>query len=202
MITGWPSAIQSYPLKQITGGPVDNLASFVTDVGPPISRPRSTALVEAWDMAVVFQTRAHAAIFEAWWRDDLAFGSSPFIWRHPRTKAVGKWRIPQQFKWAGLGGEITQVSFAAMALPGSVWFAAYVPEETARVPYFVADYASGIYGVDAVKGVASGLAAVAGTYEVWTYLSTGTVTIGLITYAGTVPQTAPSGVTKIVGFLP
>ena len=202
MISGWPSNIAFNPLLSATGGPESNLVSFKPDVGPPMSRPMSTALVEIFDLTMIFEPLTQGAIFEDWWRDDLAFGSLPFIWRHPRTKAVGKWRIPQQFTQSFPATEVMRVDFQALKEPGSVWFAAYVPEETARVPYFVADYASGIYGVDAVKGVASGLAAVAGTYEVWTYLSTGTVTIGLITYAGTVPQTAPSGVTKIVGFLP
>lgn len=200
-ILAWPLTAPFYPEVNSTGGPLDTLATFEPDVGAPIQRARSTAVTESWSLQTLFQTLADLAVFEDWWANTLGQGASRFIWRHPQTNAVRWVRIPQQYDKQFLGGGLSRVSFAALYLPGTPWFAPYVPTPYVRVPRWVAHYTAGVYGVGATRGVAADLNAVSGTFEVWRKKTDGTQTFLSQTYtAGSIPTTAPTGVEWLVGF--
>jgi len=200
MITSWPLTKPFYPALDAEGRDVQAVRRFEPDVGPPIERPSSLATLEAWSMTAHLKSRDDYATFMAWWRDDLARGTLPFVWRHPRSRAVGKWKFTGPPSHRQTGAERVQVSFDCLLLPGSVWFADYVPQPYARIPAWVADYDGGVYGVGDARGVVGDLAAVSGTYEVWQKNSDGTHEFKSVTYAANIPATAPAGVDWLVGF--
>ena len=192
---------QFYPTRDSTGGPQDQTAAFQPDVGPPITRRRTTARVDAWSMAVQLETLEQYAEFEEWFDDTLQGGTLPFAWRHPVTGGVKRFQFaPASYAPSFGGGGWVRVAFSALILPGSVWFAPYVLPDTARPPDFVADYDGAVFGVGGVYGVASDLTGIAGTYRVWERRTDGTMTTALRDYASGVPTTAPSGVLSTVGF--
>ena len=190
------------PNLSSTGGPVDQSVSFNPDLGVPISRPRTTAVIENWSTPVTFLTRDQFAEFEAWFRDDLKQGILPFVWRHPSNDAVRSMRIiPATYQSSYSGGEWVQVSLNVMILPSTLWFAPYVPIGSSRVPDFVADYVAGRYWIGQTEVAATALATISGAYDVLTQPVTGDQAFTTVTYAGDVPQTAPSGVAWIAGFI-
>ena len=201
MIAAWPFQDPLMPLRTSTGAPVDNLASFQPDVGPPLSRRRATARVQQWEMQVILDSFDKLAQFESWFEDDLQDGAMPFVWRKPASKEVTKWRIsPASYDKRFLGGPVVGLSFTALLLPNKLWFAPYVPENTVRLPAWVADYADGVYGVGDEKGAASTLSSVSGTFLVWERTASGQNKFYQDTFSEDVPQTAPGGVAWLVGF--
>ena len=201
MIAAWPFQDPLMPLRTSTGAPVDNLASFQPDVGPPTTRRRATSRVEQWEMSVLLKSFEQLTEFETWFRDDLKDGALPFVWRKPATDEVTKWRFSpasydKRFRGAGFVG----LSFTALLLPNKLWFAPYVPENTVRLPAWVADYADGVYGVGDEKGAASTLSSVSGTFLVWERTTSGGNVFYQDSFSGNVPQTAPTGVSWLVGF--
>lgn len=198
----WPFTDPFYPQLTSTGGPIDQTASFQPDIGIPITRRRTTAKVESWSLAVMLNDFAQLAEFEAWFQDDLEGGALPFVWRHPVSKAVARFRFtPATYDTSYPGGEWVRVGFSALILPGRLWFAPYVPEESARVPDFVADYLLDRYWIGQTEVSASDLAGISGDYLVLTQRLTYTRTWSTVTYSGDVPQTPPPNTDWIAGFL-
>lgn len=190
------------PNLSATGGPVDQSVSFQPDIGVPISRPRTTGRIESWNIPVTFWTRDKFAAFEEWFHADLKGGVLPFVWRHPSSGAVRKFRlIPATYQSSYPGGEWVQVSLTAMILPGRVWFAPYVPDGSSRVPDFVADYQANRFWIGQTEVTAAALAGISGNYLVLSQLLTYTQVFSTATYAGNVPQAAPLNTDWIAGFL-
>jgi hypothetical protein len=190
------------PTGDSTGGPLDQTAAFQPDTGPDITRRRTTARVEAWQLGVILPALSRLPVFEQWFDSNLQGGVLPFSWRHPSTRAVRRFQFsPRTYSVGYLGGDWVRLSFSCQILPGVPWFAPYVPDNSARVPDWVADYAAGKYWVAGAEVAATGLAAVSGTYVVQDRLGPHTTVKRLTTYAGNVPQTAPAGVTWSAGFL-
>lgn len=209
MIPYWPTSVPACPERhRATGGPIDARAVFQPDRGPELSRPATTARWEEWTVPMAPFTLAQFNSFEAWFDEDLARGSVPFAWRHPITGVIGLWR----FKTGQRPYEVGQtakgyvlVSFTAIRQPGTPWWSPYVRPNESRVPYAVADYANSVFGVDGLRTAAAAVAAVAGTYDVYTTATpSGAVTAELAhaVLAGDIPATAPVGVSRIVAYIP
>lgn len=151
----WPASLPQAPLLQsLSGGVQDNRVSFQPESGPPIERPRMTATVEIWTIALPPMTKAQLATFEAFWRVDLAMGTRAFAWRHPVTGAVGRWKImggQPPYRISAVTTEDFSVDFQAMQLPGAAWFAPYLPAGTLLVPDLVLDFAAQVYGIEGVR---------------------------------------------------
>lgn len=129
MIAVWPFTDPLYPLISSTGAPVDQLASFQPDIGPAITRPRTTAQIESWDVNIILRSYEDLDTFEAWFRGDLAFGSKPFLWVHPTEKDLRrvKFRGGSYGKsFAGAG--ITRLSLPVLILPG-------LPDNLPHIPW-------------------------------------------------------------------
>lgn len=180
---------------------MDGTVSFQPEVGVPITRRRTTAPIEVWSMSVVLYDFAQLAEFEAWFNDDLAQGALPFVWRHPVSKAVTRFKfMPATFDTSYPGGEWVRVSFTVMTVPGRLWFAPYVPDESAMVPDFVADYENDRYWIGQEEVAVTDLDQITGEYLVLTQQLTFTRTWSNETYAGDVPQTQPANTDWIAGF--
>lgn len=200
MITAWVLNEDFCPIYDADGGDIEAKRSFAPDTGGPIERPITTASIESWQLRVAVTDSVRLEQLKAWGRDDLGQWTQPFIWRHPHSGAITKWKFlaPPRTVRAGSNGFI--LSFSALCLPGTPWFAPYVPGTRARLPAWVADYDGGVYGVGDERGEASDLSAISGTYEVWEKRSNGTQGFTVRTYSGDVPTSAPAGVDWLVGF--
>lgn len=210
MIAHWPTGLRQKPQRgSWTGGPRDQRRSFQPDVGPPLMRPGSTADVMVYSGAVFPNlSPAMRLIWEEFWTVTLQRGSLPFSWRDPETDAPGLWCVaPGElgYSLASKGAGLSDLTLSLIRRPGAPWWGAYLRDGENRVPYAVADYAGSVFGVAGVRTAASAVAAVAGTYDVYTTATpSGVVTEQLAeaVLAGDIPATAPGGVAKIVAYLP
>lgn len=200
----WPTSLPVRPLTNYSGGFVDDRASFSTDQGEPIERPLTTDAPEVYDVTLRVLSKAQYAIFKAWFKDDLRRGPKRFIFRDPVTDnpvwcKMIKGNPPYQIMPAS-GGQYLGVRFQMMLLPGTPWFADYIPADSCRVPYFVADYGEGVYGIDGQTVAASALPTIAGTYWVQRTTTTAITEAQETLVATDIPASAPAGTTKILGF--
>lgn len=210
MIPNWPAELLQKPLRNSwRGGPMDQRRAFQPDFGPPITRPGATATTMLYSGAV-FRMRSPAdrALFEAWFEDDLARGSVAFAWRDPETDIPGLWLIPpgeRAWEMTSIGAGISHLTISLMRQPGAPWWGDYMLDGDCRVPAVVADYGAGVFGVDGETVLAAAVAAVAGTFDLYTWPEGGgapTIELAEAVTAGDIPASAPTGVTRIVGYLP
>lgn len=152
----WPASLPQLPARrQWTGGPQDSRVQFQPEYGPPITRRRTTADVRIYDGAWTQLSTAQRATFEAFYDEDLAGGTQPFVMLDPVTAEVARWRVvgdgslPYSFVAKGAGWH--DLSMRMMRLPGATWFAPYLPAGTLEVPAMVLDFANQVYGIDGVR---------------------------------------------------
>lgn len=197
----WPFTDPFVPLLSSTGAPIDQRAAFAPEIGVPITRPRTTAQVEAWNLAVIFKGYAAYSAFEDWFRDEIAQGSLPFVWRHPVRQNVMRFKFdPGTYAPTFVGAEIVRVSFSGLILPGRLWFTEYVQEGSARPPDWVADYAADRYWIGQQEVDAADLSEISGPFLVLQKSDTGVTSTFEQAYSGDVPQTAPANVDWLAGF--
>ncbi|PWE32783.1 hypothetical protein DDZ14_08535 [Maritimibacter sp. 55A14] len=88
-----------WPLKDVGASIRSNYAlqdgghAFEPEAGAPLSRPRTTARVEAWKVETIAIREGDLAIFEDWFDDTLAKGTQPFVMTHPVTRAFRKMQV-------------------------------------------------------------------------------------------------------------
>lgn len=209
MIPHWPLGLRQMPRRGTwAGGPKDARRVFQPDVGPPLMRAASTAEVMIYANAVFPNfSQAQRALFETFWRVDLARGALPFSWREPESNAPGLWLIGSGetgYVFNSKGAGLSDLTVTLIRKPGTPWFAPYMLAGFARVPAVVADYTGSVFGVDGKRSLAAAVALVAGTYDVYTISTAGLVTTALAAAitAGDIPASAPMDVARIVAFLP
>lgn len=209
MIPVWPAALPQTPQRgSFSGGPQNARVSFQPDRGPPIDRLGDTA--ETLRKTAVFPQIRTAAleVFRAWFSTDLRRGTLPFAWRDPIDGFAWRWKIVGEdldYEEASRGASLHDLTLRLVRLPGRPWWQPYCTTTgNLRLPYVVADYAGGVFGVDLARTPASAVAAVAGTFDLYTTATVGAVTEELahVVIAGDIPATAPVGVARILGYLP
>lgn len=210
MISHWPVSLPQKPRRGTwNGGPKDFRRKFQPEIGPPLFRRGSTAEVMAYSQ-VVFPNldAAQRTAFETFYATTLAGGTLPFSWRDPDTDVPGLWIIEGGdlgYSLSNRGANLRDLTLNLIRRPGTPWWSPYLRPNSSRVPYAVADYTGSVFGVDALRTAASAVAAVAGTYDVYTTATpSGLVTEELahVVVAGDIPATAPGGVSRIVAFIP
>jgi len=81
----WPAELPQHflvqGLRQTLGDPV---VRSQPEIGPPRTRPRSTQAFSTWS-GTIRTNKDQSAVFLAFWRDTLLFGSLPFDWVEPGT---------------------------------------------------------------------------------------------------------------------
>ena len=173
MIPHWPVVMPQYPKREaFSGGPLDTRARFSTEYGPPILRARTTADPEVYDATFRNLRLAQLTAFRTFYRDTLNRGAKSYSWRDPVYGDAALWKIlgdgEKAYNVIARGADLHDLSLKLMRMPGTPWWAPYVQAGSSQVPYVVADYANGVYGVSGQKVVASDLAAVTGTFDVLT----------------------------------
>lgn len=190
-----------------SGGPRDERAVFSPEIGPPISRRRTTGETRAFEATFANFTGAMRASFEAWFRDHLQGGVKRFSWRDPVSDEIALWQIVSggdlAYSFTAQGADRHQLSLNLLRMPGTPWWAPYALAGDNRAPYAVADYAGSVFGVEGARSTAAEVAAVAGTFDVYTTDGSGTTAeLNHVLIAGDIPATAPGTITLIRAFVP
>lgn len=197
----WPVSLPQGPAPGFDFSPQDVLTTFDPVVGTPLSRPRTTASPFMTEMEWLLQDD-QIATFHTFFHTTLAQGSQTFVMRDVTNCDVRWWRFLGPYSRSILTRAQARVRARVMMLPGTPWFADYVPAGVSRVPYFVADYANAVYGIDGETVAAADLLTIAGTYLVERTTTTAVTTATETLVATDIPATAPGTTTKIIGFAP
>lgn len=81
----WPESLpQQIQQDGFSAGPRDNVVRTQMSTGEIKTRRRSTVARDEMTFEVPL-TREQYAIFRAFWRDTIGYGSLPFAWTDPRT---------------------------------------------------------------------------------------------------------------------
>lgn len=152
----WPASLPQTPRRGAwVGGPQDSRAQFQPEYGPPITRRRTTADMRMFDATWPNLSTAERATFEAFYETDLVGGSQPFAMLDPVSGEVARWKIAgdgsMPYSLTAKGAGWHDLSMRLIRLPGSTWFAPYLPAGTLEVPDLVLDFAAQVYGVNGVR---------------------------------------------------
>jgi len=152
----WPASLPQTPRRGAwSGGPQESRAQFQPDYGPPLIRRRTTADTFTYDATFPNLSTAERATFEAFWRDDLASGSRPFVMLDPVTQEPARWliagdgNVPWSMTAKGAGWH--DLTLRLVRLPGATWFTPYLPAGTLLVPDLVLDFAGQTYGIEGLR---------------------------------------------------
>lgn len=84
----WPVSLPAFVMRPgYSEKPGDTTMETPMDSGATKTRRKGTADIRRFTTAMQM-TAAQFDDFEGFWRDDLAQGSLPFDWVHPRTRAA------------------------------------------------------------------------------------------------------------------
>lgn len=195
----WPETLPVGPATGLDFSPVDVRATFEADIGEPISRPRSTGAPFMANMTFTLQG-AQIATFEAFYATTLGQGAQRFAMREVISGDLRMWRFMGGYSRRFPIKTVAIVQAQLMMLPGVPWFAPYARAGLSTVPYFVADYANGVYGIDGLRVTAADMPTVGGTYLV-RRTTTATITEGQeVLNPGDITEAQPAGTTSIVGY--
>lgn len=205
----WPAGLPLYPMREaFSGGPLDTRAKFQTDLGVPITRPRTSADAETYEATFKNLKLAQIATFRAFVANDLLRGTRSYVWRDPVMGDVALWRLigngERLYDVLARGADLHNLTLKLMRLPGTPWWAPYVRPGATVVPWVVADWNAGVYGIAGSKVTAANLPLVSGTFNVYSVSSTDveTYTAGVVITAGGIPATAPALTKRRVYFTP
>lgn len=203
----WPEAfLQSPDRRGWDGAPLDDRAVFEPDAGPPLARARTTGAT--WSFQGRFATVSDAELgpFLTFWEETLVAGTRPFLFRDPRTGGLRRWLFApvRGLRVSRLHPGWSDVHVTLLQLPGTPWYAGYVPAGPVLLPAWVADWSRGVHGVGAARRPIEDLAAVSGTFDILISADDGTLnwSAGTVIGAGDIPAVAPSGVDWWAGFAP
>lgn len=210
MIPVWPATLPQSPRRDsLSVSPLPGRAVFEPERGPPIDRAAVTADTLSYSLVFPQVRAAGLVVFQDFYTTALRRGVLPFAWRDPITQAVWRWKIGgdgSDYEVSARGADLYDIGLQILRLPGAPWWQPYVtaPGVPLRLPYAVADYGLSVFGVDLVRGLPAAVAAVSGTFDVYTTATPGgavTVVTGDSVAPGDIPATAPGGVSKIVAYL-
>ncbi|MGR3495150.1 hypothetical protein [Citreimonas sp.] len=195
----WPDSLPVSYVVDFEQTPQDSRAMFDVEVGEPISRPRTTGVIQrinpTWRL-----TGAQAETFRTFYERTTGQGALKFIMRDALRDAPQWWKFAAPYRMIHLTKQRARVSAEILVMPHVPWFADYVRQGRSTVPAFVADYEGGVYGIDGTRTTVSQLPTIAGTYLVSRTVSGVTTTQEETLVAGDITETAPLNTTLIVGF--
>ncbi|MEN6535653.1 MAG: hypothetical protein ABFD89_18460 [Bryobacteraceae bacterium] len=118
MVDAWPATLPQCFIVGYSDGEGDGLIETAPDIGPPISRPRSTAVVRPLSGAMRM-TRAQIAILSAFFRTTLLRGSLPFSFTDPTFGGTVLVKFPKgsQPSWQQTGPGMYRVNITLSVLP-------------------------------------------------------------------------------------
>ena len=202
MINYWPTTLPQDMVGNLNVVSQDVNHRFETEIGAPIERPKVTGQPYQLDPQWMLEDD-QITTFRDFFVRTLANGSKQFALRLPYDEEDVRFVrfLGGSFARSVIRKDLQRVQTQMLVLPGTPWFAPYVPKGLSRIPDFIADYANGVYGIQGASSTASALEAIAGDYLVETE-GNGRVTRETRTLvAGDITAAAPAGVTQILGYL-
>lgn len=119
MVDAWPGTLPQKPLQNgYSEAAGDGLAEYQPDVGPPLTRRRTAAVVRL--LAVSYElTSSQLATLRAFVDTNLLGGALPFTFPAPSESAtyLCKFQKSGLPKWSALGGDYYSVSMMLWILP-------------------------------------------------------------------------------------
>lgn len=85
----WPSGMRRAGSLGVSGGPQSNIDAFQPQIGPPITRRKSTYNVKSYPIEMQNITTAERDIWLTFFHDTLKDGNLPFMWVDPMKGIVG-----------------------------------------------------------------------------------------------------------------
>lgn len=89
----WPLDMRQSGAAGVAGGPQNNSVTFTPEIGPPISRRRSSNFFRKYKINFDLLSRTEYDIFQTFFHTTLVDGSLPFAWKHPITGVLHKCRF-------------------------------------------------------------------------------------------------------------
>ena len=151
MTTYWPISIPQCAMYEgVSGGPQDVRATFDPAVGDAISRPRMTGAVSVYQISMPAMELGAFETFDDWFSQQTGRGSTSFVWRDPvRGNPRAAKFAPGEVYSVSKRGKWRFVSLKLSFLPGTLWYADYIPSGLSVPPVMIADFANDAYGTDA-----------------------------------------------------
>lgn len=94
----WPAQLPQDQFLNLTDQQQDSVLRTNMETGPPSRRARFTAVTRAVDVPIMM-TGDQRAVFDDFYRDDLAFGALAFDWEDPSTDATVSFAFRSPPKW-------------------------------------------------------------------------------------------------------
>ncbi|ATG47592.1 hypothetical protein CEW89_08395 [Celeribacter ethanolicus] len=150
MTAYWPISIPQCAMYDgVSGGPQDVRATFEPAVGDAISRPRMTGAVSVYQISLPAMELAEFEVFDDWFAEQTGRGSTAFVWRDPvRGNPRSAKFSPGEVYAVQRRGKWRFVTLKLSFLPGSLWYAGYIPSGVSIPPVMIADFANDLYGTD------------------------------------------------------
>lgn len=150
----WPASLPQFPQRGgWNGGPADARVAFKPDIGPAITRRRTTIPVRSFEALFPNLDSAQVGTFEDWVEQDLVEGTAWFLLVDPIRLVARRWMITpsedQLYELNAKGARLTDLTIRLTEVPGTPWWLPYVEVATTgriTVPAFIYDDGAGVYG--------------------------------------------------------
>lgn len=102
----WPIGLRSGGAFGVSGGPQSNIDSFQPEIGPSISRRKSTYAVRSYQVELTMINSAERDLFLTFFHTTLRDGNLPFLWVDPMKGKTGLY-FTQRCKFVPLSEQET-----------------------------------------------------------------------------------------------
>jgi len=123
----WPSSL---PLRARLGGGSGSSASgrfvFQPEEGTSIDRPRTSAVVQTFDLTLPPLTVAEFDEFDTFYRTTLSRGTDHFAWIHPRSTKIRRVKIVSEPTERHVAADMWQPSFRLRVVDIAPSWASYL----------------------------------------------------------------------------
>lgn len=121
MTAAWPASVPQFSLQQSYGEqPERNVIEFTPEVGPPMSRRRTSISTDIIDFETIMTFDEYDALV-SFYRTDLKDGVLPFLRGHPRNPEVStneyEFRFMTEPKLKAISPDLCSVAMRVRRMP-------------------------------------------------------------------------------------
>ncbi len=93
----WPTGLRRAGALGVQGGPQANVDAFNPEIGPPITRRKSTGSVRIYQVSLPLISATERGIFRTFFHTTLKEGNLPFLWVDPMIGYTGSFATRMKF---------------------------------------------------------------------------------------------------------